>query len=70
MKKQNFEHGNSIWDFEHKSRELISLMITLSEERSMSTRKLNSPIGDIMALSAMNAKYALEAFLKLAKIEG
>ena len=56
-------------DFESKAQELIHIAFTMSEERIFAAPYLRSPIGNVLAESAMTLKYALRAFLATTRLK-
>lgn len=57
-------------DFEAKAQELMHMVFTMSEERIFAAPRLESPIGNTLAETAMTLNYALRAFLAITRLKG
>ena len=57
-------------EFEILAQKIMSMALTMSEERIHAATKLKSPTGHIMAEVAMTLRYALRAFLAVSRLPG
>lgn len=65
-KKQTYTNE----DFEAKAEELLSMALTMSEERIFAAPRLKSPIGRTMADAVMTLNYAMKTFLTVSRLQG
>ncbi|MDR3176847.1 MAG: hypothetical protein LBU06_10015 [Desulfovibrio sp.] len=68
MDTQYHEHIHGIDELERKADELISLMLSLCEERIRGLPAMPDARATSLIHTAMSARYAVRAFLALARI--
>lgn len=56
-------------EFETKAQELIHMALMMSEARILAAPRLESPIGNALAETAMIVKYALQGFLAVIRLQ-
>lgn len=66
----NKEKQFSMQDVENKSRELMTMVYALTEQRYHAAERRNSPVGRVMQEAVLTVQASINTFLFIARING